>query len=299
MFDFRVWLLLLMVLAGGIDLTAAEQKKVVVCSTTQVADFARVVVGDRMEVKCILAPGQDPHSYLPTIDDARLVEKADLCLENGWHLEGKDWMRTLAKNAGKPIVACVEGVEPLRQADGNGETNDPHAWFSPRNASQYVRNVLAAVSKIEPEHEREFRARAELYIQELGTLHTWIQKQVNQVPVVRRKLITNHDAFGYFCREYGFAGITPVGWSTTDEVGAGATLTRRQSVIETLRAAKIPTIFVETTINPEMMQQIAEETGVKIGGELYSDAMGAADTAGASYIGMMRENVLLIVEGLR
>ena len=273
-------------------------KKKVVCSTTQVADFARQVLGDRWDVECVLAAGQDPHTYATTTADVRMVANADLCLENGLHLEGNDWMKKLAENAGCPIVTCTDGIKPLEIEEEGQIVGDPHAWFRPDNAAQYVRNIARAAAQMDPENQWEYEARAECYLFELGALHRWIQRQVHQVPPARRKLITNHDAFGYFCTAYGFEAITPVGWSTKDEIGGGGSIQRQKEVLESIRSSGVPAIFVETSINPRMMKQLAEEAGVVIGGSLYSDSMGAEGTAGETYLGMMRENVLMIVSGL-
>lgn len=277
----------------------SEQKKVAVCSTTQVADLTRQVVGDRWEVKCVLAPGQDPHLYEIKPGDSKLVASADLCLENGWHLEGKDWMKTLAKNAGKPIVTCATGVEPLLLEEDGEEVHDPHAWFSPKNAAVYVNNIVRGVSKIDPDHKSEFEARAELYQNQLRTLHAWIQRKLNVISPERRILVTSHDAFNYFCREYKFKSAAPAGWSTGDEVGGGVTAERRRAAVASIRKFGVKSIFVETSVNPKLIRQIAADAGVKVGGELYSDSMGAQGSAGESYIGMMRENVLKIVTGLQ
>ena len=135
------------------------EKKVVVCSTTQVADFTRQIVGDRWEVICVLGAGEDPHTYQPGNDDALAVGRADLCLENGWHLEGNEWMKQLATNANKPIVTCIEGVEEI-PLDQNGKSiKDPHAWFNPKNAWIYTKNIRDAVTKLDPEHETEYASR--------------------------------------------------------------------------------------------------------------------------------------------
>lgn len=269
-----------------------------VCSTTQVSDFVKQVVGDRWEVACVLAPGQDPHTYQTTTADAALVARATLCFENGWHLEGADWMRKLAENAGKPIVTCVDGLEPLVVEEEGAEINDPHAWFSIINAAHYVRAIERAVSQLDPAHRREYQARSDAYLMQLAALHQWVLRQINHIPVPSRVLITNHDAFGYFCRDYGFEAVTPVGWSTKDEIGGGASIGRHNEVVQTIRRLGVRAIFVETSINPQMMRQLAMETGVEIGGSLYSDSMGTADSAGETYIGMMKENVLKIVSGL-
>jgi len=278
---------------------SGEEKLVIVCSSTQVADFARQVVGDRWEVHGILQPGVDPHIYQVKAADVELVARADLCLENGWHLEGNDWMRKLAENAGKPIVSCVEGVKPRVIEKGEEEVHDPHAWFSPLNATVYVRNIVNAVSKLDPAHESEYKSRANLYISELGALHNWIIRELNAIPANRRVLITNHDAFGYFCDVYKFKAVSPTGWSTGQEIGAGSTAERRAEVVKTIREFGVRSIFVETSVNDSMLTQIAKESGVEIGGKLYSDAMGPQGSAGETYIGMMRENVLLILEGLK
>lgn len=282
-----------------------ESKPALVASTTQIADFARQVVGDRMAVTSILAPGADPHTYQPTPDDVQIVLDADLCLENGMHLEGKSWMATLAKDAGKPLVTVTKGLAPLEIEENGQSIADPHAWFSPRNAALYVNNIVQALERFDPDHAREYRARAALYLQQLRVLDAWIRQQVNLIPPERRVLVTTHDAFNYFCREYrfnpnnDFLSIAPVGWSTGSEVGAGMTPERHKQVVESIRQAAAPAIFVETTINPKQVREIARETGVKIGGELYSDSMGPAGSSGETYIGMMRENVLLIVQALK
>jgi len=270
-----------------------------VCSTTQTADFTRQIVGDRWEVRSILAPGQDPHTYPLKPGDSQLVSRANLCIENGWHLEGKDWMRTLATAAKKPLVTCVDGLKPLEiEAEGQS-VHDPHAWFTPLNAVVYVRNIVRGVSAIDPDHQGEYEARADLYLNELRALHLWVQRQVGRVPPSQRVLVTSHDAFGYFCNGYGFKAKAPTGWSTGEEVGGGATPERRRQVVQSLREFGVKAIFVETSVNEQLIRQIAKDANVVIGGELYSDSMGPPGSAGETYIGMMRENVITIVEALK
>ena len=290
-------------LAFGLPGQALEaqqpRRRLIVCSTTQVANFAKHVVGDRWQVKCVLASGQDPHLYEVKTGDAKLVAQADLCLENGWHLEGNDWMRKLAKDAGKPIASCVKGVAPLKLMSDGSEVLDPHAWFSPKNAAIYVSNIVDAVSELDPEHRDEYEARATLYRAQLRTLHLWIVRECNQLPLKERRLVTSHDAFNYFCREYGFTAAAPSGWSTGQEAGGGVTPQRRRAAVESIRKYGVKAIFVETSVNPKLIRQIAADAGVEIGGKLYSDSMGEAGSAGEDYLGMMRENVLTIVNGLK
>lgn len=281
------------------------RKPVVVASTTQIADFARQIAGDRLSVRSILSPGADPHTYQPTPDDVQIVLGADLCLENGLHLEGKNWMATLARDAGKKLVTATRGLAPLNIRSAGQSISDPHSWFTPRNAALYVNNIVMALEQLDPAGAAEYRARGKLYLQQLRVLDAWIREQVNRIPPQRRILVTTHDAFNYFCREYrfnpgnNFLSIAPVGWSTGSEVGAGMTPERHRQVVESIWQSGAPAIFVETTINPKQIRELARETGVRIGGELYSDSMGPAGSAGETYIGMMRENVLLIMQALQ
>lgn len=292
-------LLLCLCAAGNLAAKeSAEAQLLIVCSTTQVADFARAVVGDDMRVICLLGAGADPHTYQPTTADAELVIQADLCLRNGMHLEGKDWMRSLADDAGKPLITCTDGITGLEIEEDGHTLPDPHAWFDPANAAIYVRNIVAAVVALDAGREAHYRARAQLFLQQLKSLDAWIKAQVNAIPAERRVLVTSHDAFNYFCRAYGFTASAPVGWSTA-ELEGGMTPQRRAAVVESIRNNGVHAVFVETSVNPKVLQEIAREAGVRIGGELYSDAMGADGTAGETYIGMMRENVITLVEALR
>lgn len=286
-------------LLGSVALGAGKPALLIVCSTTQAADLAREIVGDRCEVKCILGPGVNPHVYQPVPGDSRLVESADICVQNGLHLEGKNWMASLARdNGNKPLVTCSDGVQPLDLEYEGEMIKDPHAWFDPRNASIYANNILREIVRQDPDGAASYTARAELYLQQLRILDAWIQKQISRVPAERRVLVTSHDAFNYFAARYGLKVRSPVGWSTGSEIGGGMTPERRRRVVSSIRTFAVPAIFVETSVNPKMIREIAGEAGVVIGGELYSDAMGEAGSAGETYIGMMRENVITIVDAL-
>jgi len=283
-------------LGAGAD---ASDKPLIVCSTTQIADFARQVVGDRYRVECIMAPGADPHTYQPTTSDAKLVLAADLCLQNGLHLEGKNWMAVLAKNARKPIVNCTEGIKPLEMNYEGRTVSDPHAWLDPKNAAVYVKNIHRAVCRLDPKGKEQYTARTRLYLAELRLLDGWIKKQFNAIPKDKRILVTSHDAFNYFCRSYGFQNRAPVGWSTGAEVGGGMTPRRRRAVVDSIKSFGVKAVFVETSVNPKQIRQIARDARVAVGGALYSDSMGEAGSGGYDYMGMMRENVMTIVRALK
>ena len=280
---------------------AQETKKTILCSTTQIADFARQVVGDRCTVKCVLSAGEDPHTYVPGGNDLKDCATADLCLRNGWNLEGNSWMKRIATENGKKIVTCIEGVKPREfeehgEEGSSGTIKDPHAWLTPANALIYVNNIRDAVCELEPEYAEEFRMRADMYRLQLLALDRWVKQNLSRVKKNRRVLVTHHDAFGYFCDAYGFVSESPVGW-TTGEL-TELSLEDRQTLVKSIRERGVPSIFVETSTNDDLLTGIAKDAGIRIGEALYSDAMGPEDSAAETYIGMMRENVLRIVSGL-
>ena len=139
---------------------------------------------------------------------------------------------------------------------------DPHSWFTPQNAAVYVRNILRAVSQLDAEHAAHYEARAELYLAQLRTLDAWIVKQCNAIPRDRRILVTSHDAFGYFCQQYGFRSAAPTGWSTGQEIGGGITYGRRKAAVESIQKFGVKAIFVETSVNPKLIKEISAEAGV-------------------------------------
>ncbi len=275
---------------------ADEEKKTILCSTTQIADFARQIVGDRCIVKCVLAPGEDPHTYEPGANDLEDCAKSDLCLRNGWNLEGNSWMKRIADENNKKVVTCIEGVEAREFDEHGSKVKDPHAWLTPKNALIYTKNILDAVSELEPEHANEFKMRFEMYRLQLLALDRWIKQNLSQVKKNNRILISHHDAFGYFCDAYGFASESPVGW-TTGEL-TELSLDDRQKLVGYIRDKGVPAIFVETSTNDDLLTGIAKDAGIRIGEALYSDAMGPRGSAAETYIGMMRENVVRIVDGL-
>ena len=292
-----ILLLAVLIPASGIAQDGDAPRKKVVCSTTQVADFTRNVVGDRWEVICVLSSAEDPHTYEVRLSDSELVAEADLCLQNGWNLEGHGWMEKLAQQSNKPIRSCVEGVAPLEFTE-NGETvNDPHAWLDPANAAIYVNNIVEAVSEIDPEHADEYAARGQLYKIQLVALNNWINRQFATLAANQRVLITHHDAFEYFCKRYQFEAASPIGINTGEMADLG--IGKRKAIVDQIRDLGVKAIFIESTINEEVIQGIAREAGAQVGGKLYSDAMGETGSAGETYLGMMRENVLTIVNALK
>ena len=280
---------------------AEEAKKpVIVCSLPVLADFVKQVVGDDCEVKSLTEAGVDPHEYQPKPSDAGIIKAADLCVENGLHMEGggsNDWMAAMAKDAGKTLVIATNGLKPLELEEEGKKVDDPHAWHSPKAAATYVNNILKGVVKLVPDKKFQFEARADLFLQELKALDGWIKKQVNLIPSGKRVLVTNHDALGYFCHEYGFKVAAPLDWKAAEE--SGMSPGARSKVVDFIKKSHVKAIFMETTINPKTMTELGKEGGVKIAGTLYADMLGPVGSPADTYIGMMRENTLTIVEALK
>lgn len=295
MFNYKA--LILTCLLMTVSVCSAEIT--VAVSTTQIYNLTYNIAGDDAKVLSILAPGQDPHTYQPVPKDIETVQNADVIIENGLHLEGKNWMKTLAEDAGKPLITATDGIIPLIMDKDGTKVNDPHAWFTPRNAAVYVNNIAKALVKHDPDNRASYISRAKLLLASLKSLDGWIRSEVSVIPPEKRVLVTNHDAFQYFATEYGFINTAPIGWSTGSEVGGGVTPQRREMVVNSIREMNVRSIFFETTINPKLIREIAKDAGISIGGSLYSDSMGDSGTPGETYIGMMRENVIKIVRGLK
>ncbi len=291
--------LALAVLAAGPAGCGARQepsdpdRPLVVATINIIADLARQVAGDRVEVRSLLAAGADPHTYEPVPADVRLIARSDLVLYNGFNLE--KWLEKLIANAGgtRPRVAVAEGLAAI--GDGRGDP-DPHLWMDPVQARGYVVNIRDALIRLDPEGAGAYRENARRYLEALEALDRWIREQVATIPPERRKLVTTHDAFRYFGRRYGFHVVGTIwGISTEDEPSAR----EMAALVDAVRREGVPAVFVETTINPRLMQRIAEDAGVRIGRPLYGDSLGPPGSGAETYLDMMRFNVMALVEGLR
>lgn len=266
----------------------------IVGTTTMVVDMVRQVAGHRLAVQGLLAPGGDPHVYRPLPSDAQAVAGAKLIFANGLHLE--PWLPDLVRQSGSqaPLVRVAAGLK-TRTNPQDPRVPDPHVWFDVHRWRLAVARVEKALTEFDPAGRTTFAANARLYERQLDALDEWVRAQVAQIPPARRKLVTSHDAFGYFGEAYGFE-VVPVQGISTESEASTRDLAR---VVEMVRAARVPMVFVETSVNPRLMEQVARETGVAVGGPLFSDSLGLLDSAAGTYVGMVRDNVALIVEGLR
>ena len=261
-----------------------------VASFSILGDLVKNVGGDRIELATLVGPDGDAHVFSPTPADARTLGAAKVVFVNGLGLEG--WMTRLVKASGTkaPTIVASLGIRPRQMEDedhpGKAVT-DPHAWQSITNAKIYVANIREALSKVDPAGKSAYASNANAYLAKLDALEKEVRAAIAKIPTDHRKIITTHDAFGYFGAAYGMAFIAPEGISTDAEPSAKDVA----KIIAQIRKQKIPAVFMENIADPRMMQQIAKESGAKIGGTLYSDALSMPDGPAGSYIDMMRNNV--------
>lgn len=275
----------------------AQEKLSVVASFSILGDFVREIGGERVSVALLVGPDGDAHVYSPTPADAKTVAGAKLVVVNGLKFEG--WLTRLIKSSGTKatIATATTGITPQKMADDHGHGHggeDPHAWQSVANAKIYVGNVRDALIAADPAGRSSYEANATAYLAKLDTLEAEIKATVARIPADRRKAITSHDAFGYFAKAYGIAFIAPQGVSTEAEASAKDVA----RIIRQIKAEKVPAVFLENITNPRLAEQIARESGAKIGGRLYSDALSAADGPAGTYIAMMKHNISQIEKAL-
>lgn len=291
---------LVILVSGCTPPTATRQEETslprVVSTSTIIADLAEDVGGDRIQQTGILAPGADPHVYEPVPQDSIALEKANLIFYNGYNLEPGliKLMKTAGSNAQQ--VAVGEIIQPLDFEYQGQKQPDPHVWGDVKNAIAMVEVIRDSLIELSPEDKEIFTQNASTEIEKLQKLDTWVKEQINTIPVKRRQLITTHDAFQYYAKAYGLevAG-TLIGISTEEQPSAQTV----QKLVEEIKAIEVPTIFAETTINPQLIKTVAEEAQIKLAEtQLYSDSIGASGSTGDSYIKMVVSNTKTIVEAL-
>ena len=268
-----------------------------VASISILGDLVRNVGGDRVEVTTLVGPNGDAHVFSPTPGDAKKLATANIVFVNGLGLEG--WMTRLASASGSkaPVVVVSKGIATRKIADADKPgriITDPHAWQSVANAKVYVANIRDGLSAIDPAGKASYDANARAYLGKLDALEMEVRAAIAQIPADRRKIITTHDAFGYFGDAYGMAFIAPAGVSTEAEASAKDVA----KIIAQIRRHKIPAVFLENVTDPRLMREIARETGAAIGGALYSDALSGPGGPASTYIDMMRYNVRELAKAL-
>jgi ABC-type Zn uptake system ZnuABC Zn-binding protein ZnuA len=283
--------------AGGASSGALD----VVASTTFLADIAQNVAGDRFEVQSLVPVGTDPHAFEPTPSDLKEVAGADLVIVNGAGLEGP-LLTTLQDAVGDtPIVDASAGLPTRTPQPGEPELasgeKDPHFWLDPELVKTYVANIERAFSAADPAGAATYKANAAAYDKELDALDAWIRQQVAQIPQADRQLVTDHASMGYFADRYG---LTVVG-TVVPSASTGETPTARQlaDLTQAIRDTGAKAIFVDASDNPQLAEQIGNETGVKVVTGLLDHSLTAPDGSAPTYIDMMKYDVRQIVEALR
>jgi zinc/manganese transport system substrate-binding protein len=268
------------------SLALAAEPLRVVASFSILGDLVAQVGGEHVEVRTLVGPNGDAHVYEPTPADARDVAAAGLVVVNGLGFEG--WLDRLieASGYGGPVAVTSDSVRPI---DVSGDI-DPHAWQSVANAEIYVKNIAAALCAADAADCADYEANGAAYLAELRALDAAIKAGFAAIPAEKRKVITTHDAFGYFAREYGISFLAPQGVSTDSEASAGGVA----KLIDQIRQEGATAVFFENISDPRLIAQIAREAGVHPGGELYSDALSEPGGPAATYADMMRHNANLL-----
>ena len=311
--------------AAAQDATPAAATQIpVVASFSILGDFVKEVGGDRVAVTTLVGPNGDAHVFQPAPADAKKVAGARVVFVNGLGFEG--WIDRLVKASGTKadVVVATKGIEPRemaeeedgheaahdhdkahdhdhdKHAEGKAQDHDhahdhahdhggidPHAWQSVGNAKRYVANVRDALIAADPAGQATYEANAAAYTAKLEALDAEVKAAVAKIPADKRRIITSHDAFGYFGAAYGIEFVAPQGVSTEAEASAKDVA----RIIRQIKTEKIPAVFVENISDPRLVKRISEETGAKIGGELYSDALSDDKGPASTYIDMMNNNV--------
>ncbi|QIP06128.1 metal ABC transporter substrate-binding protein [Bradyrhizobium symbiodeficiens] len=284
----RLILLCVLLLAAS-PLRAAERLNVV-ASFSILGDFVRTIGGDRVNVTTLVGPDSDVHVYTPAPSDAKRVADAKLVVVNGLGLEG--WLPRLVQSSGSraTVVTASAGITPLKL----GSASDPHAWQSVPNAKVYATDIANALAVAAPDDADFFRAQAKAYLERLETLDREVREAVAKIPPDRRKVISTHDAFGYFSAEYGIQFIAPLGVSTETEPSARDIA----AIIGQIKAQKIPAVFLENISDDRLIRRIAAETGSKVGGTLISDGLTGEKGPAPTYIDMVRHNIKALTSAL-
>lgn len=267
----------------------------VVTSFTILGDMAQRIGGQDVEVKSLVGPNGDPHSFEPTAQDSRSLAQAQVVIVNGLGLEG--WMNRLVTASGyngKLTVASQGIVRDKMEEDGKSVV-DPHAWNSLVNGEIYARNIMQALENADPSHAQDYAQRGADYIQQMEKLDSWAIEQYQTIPASKRFVLTSHDAFGYYGKRYGVTFNAPLGLSTESEASAQQV----GSLIRELKQRHITHYFTENQTDPRLVKQIAQASGATPGGELYPEALSTQKGPAASYLVAFRYNTQQLLSSMR
>ncbi|MBE3288567.1 MULTISPECIES: metal ABC transporter substrate-binding protein [Enterobacter] len=287
---------LIMALALGMMSHSVMAKTLnVVTSFSILGDITQEVGGDRVNVTTLVGPDGDPHTFEPSPKDSAALSKADVVVVNGLGLEG--WLDRLVKASGfkGQLVVASTGVKTHTLEEDGKTVTDPHAWNSAANGALYAQNILNGLVKADPEGKAALEASGKPYIAQLTQLDGWAKTRFSQIPQEKRKVLTSHDAFGYFGRAYGVTFMAPQGLSSESEASAAQVA----EIINQIKADGVKTWFMENQLDPRLVKQIASATGAQPGGELYPEALSAKGGVADSYVKAFRHNVDTIANSMK
>ncbi len=265
----------------------------VVATASMISDMVSQIAGEKIELTCIVPIGGDPHIYEPTPKDVQLVAQADLIVRNGLTFEG--WLNELIENSGTSAktITATDGITPIESQIYKNAT-DPHAWMDASNALVYIDNIKEALVNMDPQNASFYSYNHETYRDKILKTDTYIKEQIATIPVEKRILITSHDAFQYYGRRYSIRLESILGVSTDADIQTSDIIRLNKIIQEN----QVPALFIESTINPKVLQQLAKDNDVRIGGKLYADSIGDKDSPAPTYLDMLRHNTDVIVAGL-
>ncbi len=274
-------------------LGTAQNHPKVIATASMISDMAQNIVGDKFEVVTIVPIGKDPHTYEPTPGDATMVANAKVIFKNDLTFEG--WLGKLIENSGTKakVVKVTEGVEVIESVT-YANSADPHAWMNAMNGIIYAENIKNTMVEFDPSNKVFYEKKFETYKKKLQGLDQYIQDEIKKIPEQQRILITSHDAFQYYGRRYGIRLESILGTST-DAQAQTSDIVRLDKVI---KANNVPAVFIESTVNPKMLQELANSNDITIGGSLYSDSIGSKDSDAPTYFDMLKVNTKIIVNAL-
>jgi ABC-type Zn uptake system ZnuABC Zn-binding protein ZnuA len=294
----RLLLAVVIFLSVALRHACAEDKLAIASFSTILTEIAQKVGGQEVTVTGLIQPGQDPHEFQLSPSDLQAVSGARLVLTSGKNLEHYfNNLRDATKADLLPVGDKLPSLKMRAGEDGktakSGFIEDPHWWNSVPNVEEATFIIRDELVKLDPAHADEYRANAQSYADQLQQLNGWVKQKIAELPRDERKLVTSHDAFQYFAKEYGFKIYSIEGLSTEDE----PSLRHVSDLIDQIRKQKVKAVFLESALNPKVSVEITRESGAKIGGTLYADGLGTGD--GATYEGMIKHNVITIVDALK
>ena len=266
-----------------------------VASFSILGDIVHEVGGEHVKVTTLVGPDGDPHSFEPSPKDSKAINASDVVFVSGLGLEG--WIDRLVTASGYKghLVTASEGVNSRKMEEDGKQITDPHAWNSMANGVIYATNVMNALIKADPEDADYFRQRGKAYIEQLQKLDAWAKTEFTGIPQSKRKVLTSHDAFGYFGQEYHVSFMAPVGFSTEAEASASGVA----SLIKQIKEQQVKTYFIENQTDPRLVKQIAAASGAQPGGELYPEALSGPQGPATTYIKAFKHNVETIVASMK